>query len=99
MKLVTPVFPMLLAVLLKFPSQEIGDLVKAEQAYRNNCMICHGQALEGGFGPELLHVGSRKTKEQIVEQINNGGTLMPAFRNQLDAETIEALAEWLFKKK
>jgi cytochrome c550 len=98
-KLVTPICPMLLAVMLMFTSQEISDSVTAEQAYRNNCMICHGQALEGGFGPELLHVGSRKTKAQIVQQIQNGGTLMPSFRNQLDARTIDALAEWLFAKK
>nr|WP_277603106.1 cytochrome c [Brevibacillus sp. SYP-B805] len=82
-----------------FPSQEVGDSAKAELAYRNNCMICHGPALEGGFGPALSHVGSRKTKAQIVRQIQNGGVLMPAFRTQLDAGTIQVLAEWLFAKK
>lgn len=96
MKVVTP---MLLAVMLTFPSQEVGDSAIAELAYRNNCMICHGQALEGGFGPELSHVGSRRTKAQIVQQIQNGGVLMPAFRSQLDVGTVNALAEWLFAKK
>ncbi|MGG1664051.1 c-type cytochrome [Brevibacillus sp. NRS-1366] len=88
-----------LMLMLTLPPQQTVDAARAEQAYRNNCMICHGQGLEGGFGPALLHVGSRKTKEQIAQQIRYGGAIMPAFGSQLDTRTIDALAEWLSLKK
>ncbi|MED4584429.1 cytochrome c [Brevibacillus choshinensis] len=99
MSSVLPIFSLLFTMMLPFAPQEIGGSAIAEQVFRNNCMICHGQDLEGGFGPELLHVGSRKSKAQIAQQIQHGGMLMPAFGNQLDAGTIETLAQWLSEKK
>jgi cytochrome c551 len=79
--------------------QQVGDFAKAEQIYINICMVCHGAALEGGIGPNLQHIGSRRTKEEIIDQIANGRGLMPAFRGQLDPATILLLAEWLYSKK
>ncbi|BFT75193.1 hypothetical protein PAENIP36_66350 [Paenibacillus sp. P36] len=62
-------------------------------------MACHGAGLEGDFGPNLTKVGSRKTKDEIVQQIIKGSGDMPPFQKALKAEEIETLATWLAAKK
>lgn len=71
----------------------------AEALYKDNCMACHGAGLAGDFGPNLTKVGSRKTKDDIVQQIIKGKDEMPPFEGSLKAEEIESLAVWLAAKK
>ncbi|TXK83836.1 cytochrome c [Paenibacillus sp. N3.4] len=73
--------------------------VHAEKLYKSNCLACHGTGLQGDFGPNLTQVGSRKTKDQIVNQIMKGKGDMPPFKDTLKTEDIEALATWLAAKK
>lgn len=75
--------------------------VNAEAIFKKNCVPCHGADLKGKMGPktDLTHVGGRLTKEQIVAQIENGGGGMVAFKGQLSADEINALADWLAAKK
>ncbi|MBN2982050.1 MULTISPECIES: c-type cytochrome [Cohnella] len=65
--------------------------------YRDNCVSCHGADLAGKMGDpsDLRNVGDRLTREQIREQIVQGGDLMPAFGGRLTDEEIDALAAWL----
>ncbi|MBP1967611.1 c-type cytochrome [Paenibacillus aceris] len=72
---------------------------EAQALFKDNCMACHGASLEGDFGPNLTKVGSRKTKDQIVQQIVKGKGDMPPFQEALKPEEIEALATWLAAKK
>lgn len=72
---------------------------EAQALFKDNCMACHGAGLEGDFGPNLTKVGSRKTKDQIVQQIVKGKGDMPPFQEALKPEEIEALAVWLAAKK
>ncbi|MEB4797761.1 cytochrome c, partial [Paenibacillus chondroitinus] len=72
---------------------------QAEALFKNNCMACHGAGLEGDFGPNLTKVGSRKTKDEIVQQIIKGSGDMPPFQKTFKAEEIETLATWLAAKK
>lgn len=77
----------------------VTTAAQAQALFKDNCMACHGAGLEGDFGPNLTKVGSRKTKDEIVQQINKGSGDMPPFQKNLKAEEIEALATWLAAKK
>src|SRR5690348_924420 len=69
--------------------------------FKANCVSCHGDNLEGRVGPNtnLTKVGARKTKDQIVAQIKNGGGGMIPFQGRLKDDEINAIAEWLATKK
>ncbi|EFM11993.1 cytochrome c class I [Paenibacillus curdlanolyticus YK9] len=65
--------------------------------YNTSCISCHASDLSGKVGPEsdLRSVGKRMSKDQIANQITNGGDIMPSFKNKLSAAEIAALSEWL----
>lgn len=69
--------------------------------YKNNCMQCHGNEMQGMMGPEsnLQKIGSKLTKEEIANTIENGGKLMPAQGGRLEKEEIDKIADWLANKK
>ncbi|NBD23764.1 c-type cytochrome [Paenibacillus glycinis] len=71
------------------------------QAFKSNCISCHGTDLQGRMGAttNLTKVGKRMTKEQIATQIKQGGGGMPAFSGKLSDAQIEELAAWLSAKK
>lgn len=77
----------------------VTTAAQAQVLFKDNCMACHGAGLEGDFGPNLTKVGSRKTKDEIVQQINKGSGDMPPFQKALKADEIETLAAWLAAKK
>lgn len=79
-----------------FPNEHIEEIYK-----KNNCLSCHGAGLGGRVGPEtnLEHVGSRLSKEQIMQQISKGSRNMPGYEKIIPAEDIEAVAEWLASLK
>lgn len=63
----------------------------------NRCITCHATDLSGtaGLNSNLQHVGSRLTKEEIVDVITNGKRTMPAQKDKLSSEEIQELADWL----
>jgi len=65
--------------------------------YKAKCISCHAADLSGKVGPDsdLRKVGARMTKEEIADQIAQGGDVMPPFRDRLSAAQIDALADWL----
>lgn len=65
--------------------------------YKASCLNCHGTDLKGRMAPNtnLTEVGSRMTAEEILQQISHGGELMPAFKDKLSNEDIQALTDWL----
>lgn len=69
--------------------------------YKNHCMQCHGNEMQGMMGPQsnLQKVGSRLKKDQIRNTIQNGGKLMPAQGGRLNKEDIDKIADWLASKK
>jgi len=73
------------------------DAAAAEATYKNKCASCHGQNLEGMVGPNLTAVGSKYSREQIMEIIEKGkGGMPPGMATGADAE---AVAAWLADKK
>jgi mono/diheme cytochrome c family protein len=82
------------------PSAEASvDAVKAEAIYKDNCLSCHGKTLEGEFGPNISKVGAKRSKDELIAKINNGGSRMPEFKDTLKKEEVETLALWLASKK
>jgi cytochrome c550 len=76
------------------------NVAAAEEVYSNNCLSCHGDQLQGAFGPELATVGSRLSQEELADIILNGqGSMMPAFKDGLSKEEIVNLAKWLSEHK
>ncbi|WP_050179899.1 cytochrome c551 [Domibacillus robiginosus] len=68
-----------------------------EEVYQQSCLSCHGENLEGGFGPELSAIGSKMSEEEILSVIENGQGQMPP--NVVEGEDAEAVAAWLAEKK
>ena len=78
-----------------------SDHQQAKEIYKENCIRCHANDLSGLVGAEsdLRKVGERLTSQQIADIITNGGDIMPSFKDRLQAEEIEALAEWLSERR
>ncbi|MCD1258722.1 c-type cytochrome [Paenibacillus athensensis] len=85
------------------PASEGGDAgAKAQELFTaNKCISCHGVDLAGRVGPStnLQKIGATQTKEQIAEQIRNGGGGMPAYKSKLSEDEVNQLADWLSSKK
>jgi ubiquinol-cytochrome c reductase cytochrome b subunit len=64
-----------------------------------NCRNCHAlEGLGGQRGPDLTSVGTRLTRDQLIDQVSNGtpgGGNMPAYGKQVNAYEMTALVELL----
>lgn len=63
------------------------------EIFAAHCSGCHGVEGEGGFGPRLA--GEVDVAAALVEQILEGGSGMPAFRNQLSDEQVAQVASYV----
>jgi cytochrome c551 len=85
-----------------------------EALYEFHCARCHaragepgGPSLGGSKGPDLGRIGSAKgmTAEWLASYIRNpksvrpDAKMMPAFEGEMTEGEIQAMAEWLSKKK
>ncbi|MED1470017.1 PQQ-binding-like beta-propeller repeat protein [Bacillus salipaludis] len=71
--------------------------INPEAIYKKSCVSCHGENLEGGAGPNLQHVGSAMSEDDIYKQIVNGGGRMPG--GLVSEDQAKVLAKWLAGKK
>jgi ubiquinol-cytochrome c reductase cytochrome b subunit len=64
-----------------------------------NCRNCHALDCVGGQrGPDLTAVGTRLTRDQLIDQVSNGtpgGGNMPAYGKQVSPAEMTALVEFL----
>jgi mono/diheme cytochrome c family protein len=74
--------------------------------YRENCVVCHDidKAQSKKLGPSFYRLFQRQrmpiskskpNREYIKVRVQFGGPIMPAFRQQLSAEQIEALIDYI----
>ena len=78
-------------------TNDTAKITEEERIYQNNCASCHGKTLEGYAGPELVSIGNKMSKDEILETINKGANGMPA--GIIKGEEAEKVAEWLSAKK
>lgn len=64
-----------------------------------NCRNCHAlDGVGGKRGPDLTRVGTRLTRDQLIDQVSNGtpgGGNMPAYGKQVSPAEMTALTEFL----
>ncbi|HXG86380.1 MAG TPA: cytochrome c [Pyrinomonadaceae bacterium] len=70
--------------------------------FRQNCAVCHGQEAngkqmaDGTLIPSLRYGdATRKSEEEIYNQIKEGNLPMPAFKNQLSEKEIRQVAQFI----
>lgn len=69
--------------------------------FRQNCAICHGQEangkeVDGKLIPSLRYGdATKKTEEEIYNQIKEGKLPMPAFKNQLSEKEIRQMVQFV----
>ncbi len=68
--------------------------------HERGCQYCHEIGGRGGRrGPDLSDVGARRTREELVLRIMNGGVNMPPFAATLSPEDLDALVSFLATRR
>jgi quinoprotein glucose dehydrogenase len=68
--------------------------------YAATCAGCHGPDRAGtAAGPGLLDVGSRKTRDQLVQLVRQGTGRMPGYAGVFDNATINDIVNYLMTGK
>jgi mono/diheme cytochrome c family protein len=92
-----------------------GPFAAGQKVYNANCGRCHGFPGQGpsaapggpramGRGPNLGDVGTKRSRDWIVEHIKNPKThspqsRMPTFESRLKPDDLNALADYLVSLK
>ena len=78
------------------PAPPPGGQADGRSIFTANCAACHAlddAGTTGTVGPDLD--ASRPSKELAVDRVTNGLGAMPAFRDSLSPEQIDAVAEYV----
>jgi len=77
---------------------ETADAGAAQKIYDQKCSSCHGGDMKGAVGPNLTKVGSKYSKDEILDILKNGKAGgMPA--NLVSGDDANTIADWLAAKK
>jgi ubiquinol-cytochrome c reductase cytochrome b subunit len=72
----------------------------AQLFYDKGCEFCHQLDGQGGRkGPDLTLVSRRMTPDEIALRITNGSPGMPAYAQSLKPDEVDALVQFLSKRK
>lgn len=77
-----------------------GDVAAGEAVFRNTtdaqqCTSCHGDAGEGGIGPDLHQLFASKTAWHLLHTVINGRGRMPAWGEELTDQQLTDLFTYL----
>jgi cytochrome c6 len=70
------------------------DESSGSELFRKHCVLCHGASGNLGLNGARDLTQSKMSREQRVEIISNGKSVMPVFRHLLSRKEIEAVAEY-----
>jgi ubiquinol-cytochrome c reductase cytochrome b subunit len=77
----------------------VTELVGGAVFQYKNCRNCHAlDGIGGSRGPDLTTVGTRLTRDQLIDQISNGspgGGLMPAYGKQMTPAEMTIVVDFL----
>jgi len=77
---------------------ETSNASDAQKIYDQKCSSCHGGDMKGAMGPNLTKVGSKYSKDEILDILKNGKSGgMPA--KVVTGDDAETMATWLAAKK
>src|SRR5262249_59928677 len=75
------------------------ELQGAALFQNKDCRNCHAlNGVGGDRGPDLTNVGTRLTRDQLIDQVSNGtpgGGNMPAYGRQVNPAEMTALVDFL----
>lgn len=71
----------------------------AEQIASQSCTSCHGENLKGAVGPDLRKIGSKYSKDEILDIIENGTKSGRMQGGIITGEDADKVADWLAAKK
>jgi uncharacterized membrane protein SirB2 len=74
-------------------------LVLGEALFLNNCVVCHGVDGNRGLSGSPLLTESTLTEAEVLDRIANGKGNMPAYKDALSPEQIDALAGYVLTLK
>ena len=83
-------------------TQDLGDAERrgADLFVSKACFACHAIEGAGGRrGPDLSHVASRMSRDQITARIATGGGGMPAYAGSLTPAELDDLVTFLLTRK
>lgn len=69
--------------------------VDGAEVFANVCAGCHGAEGQGGFGPALTENPDIGDNALVINQILNGGEMMPALAGQLTDDQIVAVVTYI----
>ncbi|MGD9739214.1 MAG: cytochrome c [Bauldia sp.] len=69
--------------------------VDGAEVFANNCAGCHGAEGQGGFGPALAGNADLADNALVINQVLNGGEMMPALAASLTDEQIVAVLNYI----
>lgn len=76
-----------------------SQLVGSTVFQYKNCRNCHAlEGVGGRRGPDLTNVGTKLTRDQLIDQVSNGtpgGGLMPAYGKQITPAQMTILVDFL----
>jgi polyvinyl alcohol dehydrogenase (cytochrome) len=70
------------------------DVPLGESVFIRSCASCHGGDGTGGFGPSLTGIEAKYTLDEHLTIVRDGKNKMPAWKDTLTAEEIEAVVAY-----
>jgi len=91
---------MLLMTRPAFAEASAAVLANGAKVFSANCAACHANGnnvinASKSLKADALHQYSMDTLDAIVNQVTNGKSAMPAFKNRLSDDQIQAVAEYV----